>query len=207
MHVEDQIRIDRVMGHLLDEVAAALTQANEIGAASFEGGDYDTAQQSLARAANLRDLRERLLGVQADWRQWQDGQQPEGRLVLLSRGRQARLRPGERTPEEAFVLPILTVLVNAQGSARSGEVLRRVEAALRSQLREVDYQATRSNPRTPRWWVTAQRCRNRLAADGLLSPDSARGVWEISPAGRRWLADHSAEDLPLAARRDGQDGD
>ena len=40
---------------------------------------------------------------------------------------------------------------------------------------------------TPRWRNTAQWARNSLREQGLIRPDSPRGVWVVSDAGRAWL--------------------
>jgi hypothetical protein len=98
-----------------------------------------------------------------------------------------RLARGLRTPESAFVLPILRVLQGLGGSASMQQVLEKVGAAMKTQLRDVDYQPLKSDPSRPRWNNTAQWARNTMVADGLLKNNSPRGVWEITAAGREHL--------------------
>ncbi len=68
------------------------------------------------------------------------------------------------------------------GSARTSDILTRVEQLMRGKLKEVDYEPHRSDG-TVRWSKSAQWARNRMAREGLLKADSPRGVWEISDAG------------------------
>jgi hypothetical protein len=98
-----------------------------------------------------------------------------------------RLARGQRTPESAFVLPILRALQELGGSAPMQQVLEKVGTAMRGQLREVDYQSLKSDPGQPRWSNTAQWARKTMVDDGLLKNNSPRGVWEITEAGRKRL--------------------
>lgn len=98
-----------------------------------------------------------------------------------------RLPRGLRTPEAAFVLPILRALEELGGSASMKRVLEKVGVTMKGRLREVDYQSLKSDPNCPRWNNTAQWARNAMVVDGLLKDDSPHGVWEIAPAGREYL--------------------
>jgi hypothetical protein len=101
--------------------------------------------------------------------------------------RNGRLARGLRTPESAFILPILRALDELGGAAPMQEVLEKVGAAMRGQLRDVDDQPLKSDPNHPRWNNTAQWARNTMVAEGLLKNNSPRGVWEITAAGRKQL--------------------
>jgi hypothetical protein len=98
-----------------------------------------------------------------------------------------RLTRGLRTPEAAFVLPILRALEELGGTAPMQQVLETVGSAMKDQLREVDYQSLKSDPGHPRWHNTAQWARNTMVREGLLKNNSPRGVWEITAAGRKNL--------------------
>jgi hypothetical protein len=98
-----------------------------------------------------------------------------------------RLARGVRTPESAFVLPILRAIVDLGGSASMQQVLERVGAAMKDQLRDVDYESLKSDPTHPRWNNTAQWARNTMVTNGLLKNNSPRGVWEITAAGKEYL--------------------
>lgn len=98
-----------------------------------------------------------------------------------------RLARGLRTPETAFVFPILRALVEMNGSASMQQVLEKVGAAMKDEFRDVDHQSLRSDPIRPRWNNTAQWARNTMVQEGLLKKDSPRGIWEITAAGRARL--------------------
>lgn len=104
-----------------------------------------------------------------------------------------RLARGLRTPETAFVLPILRVLHDLGGSASMQQVLDRVGAAMKNHFREVDHQSLKSDPGCPRWRNTAQWARNTMVTDGLLKKNSRHGVWEITDAGRERLQAAASE--------------
>ncbi len=90
--------------------------------------------------------------------------------------------------EEAYFGPILTTLLEEGGRAKMADVLPSVEKRMQGILKKVDYEPLASDQDMPRWRNTAQWARNSMVKDGLLKGDSPRGIWEISHAGRAWLA-------------------
>ncbi len=107
-----------------------------------------------------------------------------------------RLAKGLRTPESAFVVPILATLEELGGAAAMHQVLERVGALMKDTLKEVDFQSLKSDPGRPRWNNTAQWARNTMVEDGLLKKNSPRGVWEITEAGRAMLKKRRSESPP-----------
>ena len=116
----------------------------------------------------------------------EEEEEEEGRTERRDLGRLAR---GLRTPEAAFHAPVLQSLVDLGGSAPMAEVLEKVRQQMEGILKDVDYQPLASDPELPRWRNTAQWCRAGLVKEGLIKGDSRRGIWEISDAGRRHLAE------------------
>jgi hypothetical protein len=104
-----------------------------------------------------------------------------------------RLAKGLRTPETAFILPILRALEELGGAATMQAVLEKVGAAMKGQLKDVDFQPLKSDPGRPRWNNTAQWARNTMVETGLLKKNSPRGIWEITAAGRERLRKGGAE--------------
>lgn len=98
-----------------------------------------------------------------------------------------RLAKGQRTHDKEYTRPILQALIDLGGSAKSSEVLPRVELYMRPILKPVDYDPLPSDPQSPRWRNAAQWVRYTLVQEGLLRPDSPRGVWEITEVGRQFL--------------------
>ena len=98
-----------------------------------------------------------------------------------------RGRKGLKTPELAYLRPILEILVELGGSGDANVVLDLLYAKMAPVLNEYDHTPLASDGVTPRWRNTAQWARNNLREQGLIRPDSPRGVWIISETGRAWL--------------------
>ena len=91
------------------------------------------------------------------------------------------------TPQSEFTLPLLETLVQAGGSLRVSEAIRRIGEKLGGQLTPADRQSIKSGQ--IRWQNRAQWQRLRLLRQGYLASDSPRGVWEITENGRRLYQD------------------
>jgi hypothetical protein len=100
-----------------------------------------------------------------------------------------RLARGLRTPESAFVLPILKALQDLGGRAPMHQILGIVGNMMKDQLQDVDHQSLTSDPSKPRWYNTAQWARNSTVTRGLLRNDSPRGTWELTEDGVQYLRD------------------
>lgn len=122
-----------------------------------------------------------------------DEQQSEENKLLNKRNKTKRLSRGKRTPNSAYYLPILKVIADFGGAAKTSDVLSRVEKLMSSKLKEVDYQMMPSAPQTPRWNNSARWARQEMVYEGLLKNDSRNGIWEISDKGRQYLADKDSE--------------
>jgi restriction system protein len=110
----------------------------------------------------------------------------------MQRRKRGRLPSGERTPQEAYYLPILQTLIELGGRGQTGEVLDRVGRLMKGVLRPVDLQPNASTPGRPRWKKAAEFARLKMVKLGLLRDDSPEGTWEITEAGRREAARRSA---------------
>lgn len=99
---------------------------------------------------------------------------------------------GNRTPQRAFRVPILRALSELGGQAQTHVVLRMVEERLGQRLTPTDRQ-TLKNRRVARWQNVAEWERKKMVGDGLLAPDSAHGIWEITETGREYLAGHQGD--------------
>ena len=98
------------------------------------------------------------------------------------------VRPhGVKTPQEAFRIPILRLLHRSNGSARARQIRGDLENCM--DLNAYDKAPLRAaRPDVLRWWKTAQWERYTMVQDGLLSHETPKGIWEITDAGRRVLA-------------------
>jgi predicted transcriptional regulator len=93
---------------------------------------------------------------------------------------------GEKTPRQAFRIPILEALVELGGKGKTDEILEKVELKMKHILNSVDYEKLPSGVMI-RWQNTAQWERYVMVKDGLLRSDSPKGIWEITEKGRKFL--------------------
>jgi hypothetical protein len=96
--------------------------------------------------------------------------------------RRTKLKRGLRTPETAFYVPILQVLDELGGTARTADVVRRVGEIMADVLSPDDREPLPSTG-LPRWDSTARFARHSMVKSGLLKSDSPWGMWVISPKG------------------------
>jgi len=93
---------------------------------------------------------------------------------------------GERTPRQAFRIPILEVLVELGGKDKTDKILEKVENKMKHILNPVDYKKLPSGVMI-RWQNTAQWEKYVMIKDGLLRSDSPKGIWEITEKGKKFL--------------------
>jgi hypothetical protein len=98
----------------------------------------------------------------------------------------SRAAPGSVLPIRAYWVPILQVLVEKEGAAHSNDVIDALETRMAEMFTERDRQPLQSG--AIRWRSRARFARLRMKEAGLLSDSSHRGVWEITPQGRAFLA-------------------
>jgi len=105
----------------------------------------------------------------------------------------ARRRPratGNLTPQRDFWKPILETLVDEGGRASVQKVIQSVETKMRNHLKPGDHQPNRDG--APKWIKAANFQRLEMVHEGLLASDSPRGIWAITPQGRKWLSEQSS---------------
>ncbi len=93
---------------------------------------------------------------------------------------------GKKTPEEDYLVPLLTALVELGGSARVATVIDRVGEMMKDKLNETDREKLSSN-NSIRWKNTVQWLRLRLIERGYMSSSTPYGIWGISEKGRQYL--------------------
>lgn len=175
---------------LTEELEAEVEFTNRVGSKAFEARDYDRAREALERAGQLTAFRDKVVILHKEWdiiAAAQDGEEDES--VRAERRNLGRLRRGMRTREEAYYGPILKVLAELGGSVRMSDVLDRVGAQMKNQLRAVDFEPLASDPDMLRWRNSAQWARYSMVKEGMLKAESPRGFWEITDKGRRALQD------------------
>lgn len=98
---------------------------------------------------------------------------------------QDELQTAKRLPREALRLPLLETLFELGGRAALKDVCRILEAKIASRLSEADRLPVSSGH--PHWWNAACWERYRLVREGLFRSGSARGIWELTERGRRFV--------------------
>jgi restriction system protein len=175
---------------LLEELETEIELINKDGSKAFANRDYDRARQALARADQATVFREQLSALRVEWEKLAPppgGEEDE--LSMTDRHDHSRLHRGLRTRETAYFKPILQVLQQLGGTAKTNEVLSRVQKVMKGTLQEVDYEPLASDPEVPRWWNTAQWAHHSMVQAGLLKGDSPRGTWEITEAGLKLISE------------------
>lgn len=164
-----------VLEEFIQERLAAL---QESGVVAMRSGDFERAREVLAGAEQLKDMLARVNQLEEEFNTFVAA--PEGQAE------EARLRKGLKTPQEAYYVPLLEVLVEMGGSGPVRDVLGLIHQRMQPLLNEHDL-AMLPSGRDPRWRTTAMWARFQLVQQGLLRDDSPFGTWEISDEGRRWL--------------------
>lgn len=100
--------------------------------------------------------------------------------------RRTRAASGTLLPEQAYEKPLLRALVDAGGEAPYRNVLDSVGQSLERALMPADFEKLSSGG--IRWHSRLQFVRLRLIERGELDRDAPRGVWRITDAGRKALA-------------------
>jgi len=109
---------------LLEEVEAEIDFINGVGSRSFEGRNYERAQEALERSKSLVVFRDRIADLRKEWEQMIAlSNQDEDEETRTQRQNLGKLRKGLRTPESAYYKPIMQVLDEMGGSGRVSEVL------------------------------------------------------------------------------------
>jgi hypothetical protein len=121
------------------------------------------------------------------------GQIPSGRRAKRSPAKgkatkRTRVPSGALLPEDRYVLPLLSALVELGGSAPYRQVVDRVGELLKGDLTDLDLEPVNSG--NIRWQNRLQFVRLRLVQEGRMTRESGRGVWAISDEGRKYLEEH-----------------
>lgn len=162
---------------LLEALQAETAQINCEGGAALTAGKLKQAQEMIQRSTRLGEVRAQLEALGKQLHELLPKPQPD-----IPQG------AGRLTPDEAYALPILRALAAAGGSARRRDVHAAVYAEMAPRLTPRDHEPRKSPPHEPAWQNNIDWCRNALREKGLLKSGSKPGVWEITEAGKEWLA-------------------
>jgi hypothetical protein len=102
------------------------------------------------------------------------------------RGRRAS--PGSILPEREYWVPILRILDSAGGAMPANDVIDEVGRRLHDRFSSRDFEELHMGE--VRWRNRTRFARLRMKERGLLNEAAPRGLWEMTDAGRRYLATH-----------------
>ena len=177
---------------LLEEMETEIEFINQAGAKAFAARNYEAARAVIERADHVTALREKLAALRAEWEKFVATVAVNGTAHKNGHYDLSRLQRGIRTRETAYFKPILQVLNQMGGVGDMSEVLERLPKLMKGTLSDIDFEPLASNSEVPRWWNTAQWAQSAMVQAGLLKADSPRGVWEMTEAGHKLIAEFNA---------------
>jgi restriction system protein len=177
--------------HLLGEsIQGEVKRINAEGAQAMHRGDYDTAQAVIDFAKRLTVFRSKVDSLGKEWNTLEDLRDKASAEVqqIVSKKFFGRKASGDITPQDDYSRPLLEVLVELGGKAKTKDVLDRLGPKMKNTLKPKDYELHKSKAHQVRWRNTAQWARNIMVNDdGRMKKGSPSGIWEISDKGRAWL--------------------
>ena len=175
---------------LLEEMETEIEFINQSGAKAFAARNYEAARAVLEHADQATALREKLAGLRTEWEKFSPAASANGASAKKNGSHDlSRLQRGIRTRETAYFQPILQVLNQMGGVGDMADVLERLPKLMKGTLRDIDFEPLAANSEVPRWWNTAQWAQSAMVQAGLLKADSPRGVWEMTEAGHKLIAE------------------
>lgn len=182
--------VDAAFDILLDEITRELERTNAQGSHSFGTGDYDTVEVMARRAKRIGEFKDRMARLQAQWKTLDEEPEPQRKSRTSYRRRGKKSMPsGPTTPRSEFYAPILRALEELGGTAAASDVIEHVRTQMASRMLPLDWEPIPSEPRGQRWRGTVSNARQILLDNGWMASGTPVGIWEITDAGRRWLAE------------------
>lgn len=175
---------------LLEEMETEIEFINQTGAKAFAARNYDAARAVLERADQVTAVREKLAALRVEWEKLAPAVSTNGTGARKNGSHDlARLQRGIRTRETVYFKPILQVLNQMGGVGDMADILERLPKLMKGTLTDIDFEPLAANSEVPRWWNTAQWAQSAMVQAGLLKADSPRGVWEMTEAGHKLIAE------------------
>lgn len=174
-------RIDQAFKEFLAELHEILADAQEAIKNKTDEGDFQSLHELADEADQIKRLIQAVVRMQRSWTSSAAPQTPPTAPKSRAKARTSN----DRTPQSAFIKPLLEALVALGGRGTVSEVTDKVHELLGEQLKPRDQERVSSNEE--RWRNIVKWVRLRLKERGYLRSDSPKGVWEITDAGREYL--------------------
>jgi len=181
-----------------DEVEGVIAALKRSAKQAVDADRFDEVQRVTQQIESVRQFVATLDSVRRDWiairGSSRSRRRPPTQLPAPApkqRRHLGHVAPGAKTSQPDFWRPVLEAVVELGGSGEVSTVLSVLEKNFGHNFKPADRELLPSarKPDDLRWRNTAQWARVELVAEGLLKNDSKRGIWEISDAGRAWLAE------------------
>lgn len=101
-----------------------------------------------------------------------------------------KLVKGLKTPDRAFVFPVIDALMEFGGTAPRMQVVERVYEKMKHLLNDYDLSPMPYNKYVPRWKDTLHWVRLNLVARGILEKGTEKGIWSLTEYGKAYYATH-----------------
>ncbi len=170
-------------GELNESMNELLSQAKKDSKLAFKAGDFNATSSLLKDIQTMERIKKQLSMVAKDYEKVINSITTT--KIVEKPGKRSTQRRGKRTKESEFIIPILKSINELGGSARTKDILKKVNMKMRKKLNEYDIETLTSIPSVTRWKQTAQMARMTMVTDGLLKKGSPRGVWEITEKGKK----------------------
>lgn len=106
---------------------------------------------------------------------------------------QRKLVKGLKTPEKAFVFPVIDTLMEFGGTAPRKQVVQIVYEKMKHILNDYDLLPMSYNKYVPRWKDTLHWVKLNLLERGILARGTEKGIWALTDYGKAYYAMHKDE--------------
>lgn len=187
--------IDTAFEIVVKEIDALINHCAEASANASTAHNFPTARQMADRAELITTFRNNVSTIRTEWAALEASlfNPPSEKSLPTKAKLSGRLSRGVRTPERAYYLPILILIVESNGTAQAARVLKNLPEKMRGILKDADFRPMSSSRGEPRWRNAARWARNTMVQDGRLKSRSPRGFWEITEQGMDYLKTSQSE--------------
>ena len=101
-----------------------------------------------------------------------------------------KLEKGLKTPQSAYIYPLLDTLMEFNGSAPYSVITKQVYEKMKHIFNSYDLSPVTHNKYIPRWKDTLKWIKIDLVNRGILEKNTERGIWTITEYGKAYYAQH-----------------
>jgi hypothetical protein len=186
-------RIEQAFENFLAELNEILADAQEMIKRKAEEGCFCEITALAQQAEQIKQLVEEVKAFRERWGTQKSLTDFHRATSVPASRKHRRASPADINPQSAYARPLLQALEDLGGRAPIEQVLERVYQLVKSRLKPKDLEKVPSG-QDLRWRNAAMWMRYKLKQQGYIKPDSPKGIWEITDAGREYLKQLQAEE-------------